>query len=190
MKKINYEKCKNINDVAKETILGQSSVYDFYFPEYLRRMPHYLEYCKSYRELGTNQGGSASIALGSNLNYYELIDKSFNNFRPIKHLFDEYSLTHNIDIVYHEESSLEVITHTETDFLLIDSVHKYSHVTKELDLYAPLTKKYIMFHDTAGIPQVYNAVLDFLKNNNQWTEIEVFKKSAGYVIIERTDIER
>lgn len=190
MKKVNYEKCKSIDDIARETILGQSLVYDYYFPEYLRRMPHYLKYCESYRELGTNQGGSSSVALTSNLKYYELIDKSFNNFKPVKHLFDEYSLEKNIDIVYHEKSSLEVVTDVSTDFLLVDSVHKYSHVIKELELYAPLTKKYIMFHDTAGIPQVYDAVLDFLKSNLQWAEIEVFKKSAGFSILERINNEK
>jgi cephalosporin hydroxylase len=83
-------------------------------------------------------------------------------------------------------SSLDVKTDVETDFLLVDSVHKYNHVIKELKIYASLTKKYIMLHDTTGIPQVYNAVIDFLKNNDIWKEIEVFKKSAGYVILERT----
>lgn len=190
MRKVNYSNCKNIKEISERTISGQSEVYDEYFPEYLRRMPYYLKKCKSYRELGTNQGGSASVAFLSNLEYYELIDKSFNNFLEIKNFFDEYALEKQIVLVYHEMSSLEVKTDIETDFLLVDSVHKYNHVLKELEIYAPLTKKYIMFHDTAGIPQVYNAVLEFLKNNNNWIEIEVFKKSAGYVILERIKDEK
>lgn len=185
MRQVNYSQCKTVHELAEETITGLSNVYDYDFPEYLRRMPRYLQECSSYRELGTNQGGSAFIAMLENLSYYELIDKGFKNYRPQKIYIDEYVKDKNIEIVMHEISSTALQTNVTTDFLLVDSVHKYKHVKKEIEIYAPLTKKYIMFHDTHGIPEVYTAVQEFLQISNEWTEIEKYSRGAGYTILER-----
>lgn len=185
MKQVDYSKCKTLEEMSTQTLNGLSRVYDYDFTEYLRKMPEYLTMCSSYRELGTNQGGSASIALLSNLNYYEFVDKSFKNYRKQKHLFNNYLEHKNIKITMHEMSSLEVNTDTVTDFLLVDSVHKYKHVKKEIETYAPLTSKYIMFHDTNGVPEVYRAVKEFLEVSLQWQEIEHYSQGAGYTVIQR-----
>jgi hypothetical protein len=185
MRQVDYSQCSNLNEMAEQTIKGLSQIYDDAFPEYLRKMPEYLKTCLSYRELGTNQGGSASIALLSNLKYYELIDKGFSRYRAQQPVIDSYLKTKDIKIVMHEASSLEVITDVTTDFLLVDSVHKYKHVKKEIQIYAPLTSKYIMFHDTHGIPEVYTAVKEFLEITTEWKEIEHYAKGAGYTVLER-----
>ena len=185
MRKVNYSNCTNLHQIAQTTLIGLEEVYDHAYVEYLRRMPYYLKNCQSYRELGTNQGGSSSVAVLMNLEYYELIDKSFSNFNPIKHIFEKYCLENNIKVTYHEKSSLEVQTDKVTDFLLVDSVHRYKHVTKELDIYSPLTKKYIMFHDTYGIPEVAAAVERFLSTTDDWKEVERHSESAGFIVIEK-----
>ena len=185
MRKVNYENCTNIIELAEQTINGLSEVYDITFPEYLRKMPEYLKSCSSYRELGTNQGGSASVALLEHLNYYEFIDKSFKNYRPQKLILDNFIFEKDIQVVMHEKSSLEVKTDIITDFLLVDSVHRYKHVKREIAIYAPLTKKYIMFHDTHGIPEVYVAVKEFLDTTNEWKETEHYAKGAGYTVLQR-----
>lgn len=154
------------------------------YVEYLRAMPKYLKNCSSYRELGTYQGGSASVALSMNLGYYEFIDKSFSNYNRIKKVLDEHVISNNLEVVFHELSSLKVSTTKETDFLLIDSVHEYAHVAKELETFAHLTKKYIMLHDTAGFPEVYSAVKDFLSRSTDWTEVEHYTVNAGYTVLE------
>jgi hypothetical protein len=171
--------------MAEQTMSGLSEIYDHDFPEYLRKMPEYLKTCVSYRELGTNQGGSASIALLSNLKYYELIDKGFGRYRPQQAFINDYLKNKDIQLVMHETSSLEVITDITTDFLLVDSVHKYKHVKKEIEIYSPLTSKYIMFHDTNGIPEVYKAVKEFLEITLEWKEIEHYANGAGYTVLER-----
>jgi hypothetical protein len=185
MQKVDYSKCKNLNDVATETLSQLVEVYHYDFPEYIRRLPDYLKKCKSYRELGTNQGGSASVALLEKLDYYELVDKSFNNYKPIKSHVETYCRENSIEIKYHEMSSLDVKTQITTDFILIDSVHKYKHVTQEIELYEPLTKKYMMFHDTYGFPGVGQAVKDFLKINKNWNLVEEQTVTPGYMILER-----
>lgn len=190
MQSVDYRQCKNLEEVASTTVSGLATVYWDQFPEYIRRLPNFLKKCKSYRELGTNQGGSASVALLENLDYYELVDKSFRNFNPIKKHFDDYSKKNNIEICYHEMSSLEVETDVETDFILIDSVHKYKHVSAEIKLYEPLTKKYMMFHDTFGFPRVGQAVRDFLEENKNWKLIEEQNETPGYMVLERELNER
>jgi hypothetical protein len=185
MRQVNYTTCTTLKELAEQTVQGLSEVYDYEFPEYLRKMPSYLKDCESYRELGTNQGGSASIALLENLKYYEFIDKGFKNYRPQKPILDSYVEDKDIQIVMHEMSSLAVETDVSTDFLLVDSVHKYKHVKQEIAIYAPLTTKYIMFHDTHGIPEVYVAVKEFLDSTREWKEIEHYAHGAGYTVLER-----
>jgi hypothetical protein len=186
MRKVDYQACITLEHVADATVSGLAAAYDHGYVEYLRRMPYYLSSCRSYRELGTNQGGSTSIAVLANLDYYELIDKSFSNFRMVRSIVEQYVKEHNIKLICHEMSSLEVQTETKTDFLLIDSVHRYKHVMRELEIYASLTNRYIMFHDTHGIPEVGRAADDFLSVNAEWQEVERHEQSAGFIVIERT----
>ena len=185
MQQVDYSLCTNLHDIAEKTITGLSQVYHNAFPEYIRQLPKFLKNCNSYRELGTNQGGSASVAILQNLRYYELVDKSFKNFNPIKSHVDDYCAKNSIEIVYHEMSSLDVKTDIKTDFILIDSVHKYKHVSAEIKLYESMTKKYMMFHDTFGFPAVGQAVKDFLKINNNWKLIEEQTETPGYMVLER-----
>ena len=185
MKSIDYKDCTNITECAERSIEGLAEIYWKEYPEYIRQLPSILKNCESYRELGTNQGGSASVALLQKLKYYELIDKSFKNFNPIKKYFDEYTKENNIEICYREMSSLEVNTIVKTDFILIDSVHKYNHVTKEIKKYEPLTKKYMMFHDTISYPGVREAVISFLTENKHWKIVEEQTVTPGYIVLGR-----
>lgn len=185
MQQVDYSSCTNLHEVAEKTLIGLAEVYHEAFPEYIRQIPKFLSECNSYRELGTNQGGSASVAILENLSYYELVDKSFKNFRPIKNHVDTYCKENSIEILYHEMSSLDVDTNIKTDFILIDSVHKYKHVSAEIKLYEPLTKKYMMFHDTFGFPGVGQAVKDFLNTSANWKLIEEQQETPGYMVLER-----
>ena len=185
MKNVNYLDCKNIYDCKEKTLSGLAEIYWKEYPEYIRRLHFFLKDCDSYRELGTNQGGSASVAILENLNYYELIDKSFKNFSVVKEHFIEYANNNNINLCFYEQSSLEVATEIKTDFLLVDSVHRYKHVTKEIELYESLTNKYIMFHDTVSYLEVGNAVLDFLKNTKNWKLVEEQTVTPGYIVLKR-----
>lgn len=185
MRKVDYSSCKTVQELSDTTLNGLSEVYDPDFVSYLKAFPKYLSECKTYRELGTNQGGSFGVALLNKLEYYELIDKSFKNFNPIKHIFEKYADENKITIKYHESSSLDVQTNVYTDFLLVDSVHRYKHILAELEIYSPLTKKYIMFHDTAGIPEVGMAVYAFVTNNTDWEIVEKNSVSAGFMVLKR-----
>lgn len=186
MYQVNYSQCQNITD-HYETSLNQLA--QGYVPEYVKYLPHIREYmkeCNSYRELGTNQGASAAAVLLEKVPFVQLIDKSFSRLNPSKHYFEAYAKENNIELNLVESSSLEVNITRNTDFLFVDSVHKYNHVTKELNIYSPFVNKYIMIHDTVGYPGVGQAVVDFLKNTTEWKQCFHYNHpKAGYTVLEK-----
>jgi cephalosporin hydroxylase len=185
MRLIDYSNCQDLNSFVDKTLTGLSKIYWLEYPKYIRQLDKFLNDCSSYRELGTNQGGSAAFALTKKLKYYELIDLSFKNFNPHKIHFDKYCKDNNLSIIYHEISSLELKTNIKTDFLLIDSVHKFKHVIQEIKIYEPLTNKYIMFHDTVHCKGVKKAIATFLKENSNWYIVDQQLVTPGYIVIKR-----
>ena len=187
MYQVNYENCTNLKEFFKESMSQLADGYVEEYPTYLLKIQDYMKQCESYRELGTNQGASASAVMLTNPKYVELIDKSFSRFNPSKHLFDQYANDNNIGFMLHEESSVSVKTDIKTDFLLVDSVHKYKHVKKEIELYEPLTTKFILFHDTVGFPGVGKAVQEFVNSNKDWElHFHLDHPQAGYTVTKRT----
>ncbi len=100
----------------------------------------------------------------------------------------------------------------ETDFLFIDSLHTYCHLTYELETFASKVKKYIAMHDTSDpwgnlddecytgnyseYPEHINrtkkglwpAVIDFLKNHPEWKLKTRQYNNHGFTILERKTI--
>ncbi len=181
---INYSSCNNLKEFYELALRELAIAHGDEYLIYLQVIPGYLKKCSSYRELGTNQGGSAAAALFENLEYYELIDISFKLYNNSKHLFDGYIASNQLQVALHEGDSLSANTNKETDFLLVDSKHSYAHVTRELQRFAPVTKKYIMIHDTTLQPAVYKAVQDFIAQNDDWVEVEHCVLNVGYAVIE------
>jgi len=186
MYQVNYNTCNNIEEHYNTSLIELAKGY---VPEYVKYLPHIREYmqeCNSYRELGTNQGASASAVVLENVPFVQLIDKSFSRFRPWKHYFDSYAEANNIVLNLVESSSLEVNVTRDTDFLFVDSVHKYNHVLEELRLYSPFVNKYIMIHDTVGYPGVGKAVDDFVSKTIEWKlSFHYDHPKAGYTVLEK-----
>ena len=81
-------------------------------------------------------------------------------------------------------SSLEIEL-PRHDLLFIDTIHTYEQISQELKLHSPHTTKYIIMHD-ATIPEMYNAINDFLVNNSDWELKEKFYNNNGLVVLQRT----
>ena len=107
--------------------------------------------CNTYRELGTHQGASAAMACLQNPMQVELVDISFDKWRPFEHIFYDYCGQNNISLIIKEKSSLDPHTASPVDCLLIDSNHQPTHLRKELDLHGRSVKKYIILHDTSRL---------------------------------------
>lgn len=87
----------------------------------------------------------------------------------------------------------------ETDFLFIDTLHTYEHVSKELALHARLARKYLGFHDTytcgkfdlsgpdPSVVGILPAISEFLaRYPNEYRVVYETNVNNGMVIYERT----
>jgi hypothetical protein len=186
MYQVNYNDCKTVQDHYLKSV---DELAKGYVKEYVQYLPHIREYmqnCDSYRELGTNQGASASAVFLENPKFVELIDKSFSRFNPSKKYFETYAKENEIEFNTVESSSLDVKISRKTDFLLVDSVHKYNHVIQELNLYSPFVNKFIMIHDTVGFPEVGKAVNNFVADSTIWKiDYHLDHPKAGYTVLKK-----
>lgn len=91
------------------------------------------------------------------------------------------------DFTFIQESSLK-ITLPEHDFLFIDTIHTYAQLIAELNRHQAQVNKFIGMHDTAipELPEMPQAVNDFLDQNTQWEVAEYHKNNNGMTILKRT----
>ncbi len=184
MYQVNYQECKTVQDHYSKSLKELANGYVEEYVQYLPHIREYMQTCSSYRELGTNQGASASAVFLENPKFVEIIDKSFFRFNPSKKYFDTYAKENDIEFSLIELSSLDVTISRNTDFLFVDSVHKYNHVIQELNLYSPFVNNFIMIHDTVGFPQVGKAVNKFVSNSTTWKIDYHFNHlQAGYTVL-------
>jgi hypothetical protein len=155
-------------------------------------MQECMKVCDTYRELGTHQGASAAAACLTNPKKVTLVDIDFHRWRPFEKIFNTYCEENNIQLTVLEKSSADPSTASPVDCLLIDSNHQPAHLFKELNLHGPLTKKYIVLHDTT---RLFGKPDDRLwKVANQWVDTGInpwrvkFRETAnvGYTILENT----
>jgi hypothetical protein len=92
-------------------------------------------------------------------------------------------------------STIDIETIEETDLLFIDSKHSYDQCKKELR-FAPLVRKYILFHDTVsfghcgedGDPGLLPAISEFLQANQEWIILDHRLNCHGLMVLTRRDI--
>ena len=134
--------------------------------------------CDTYKELGTNQGGTASAAALAGYKCI-FIDYRFHQIQPYWHLFKPY------DVEFRQvDSASGSAAEGEVDLLLIDSLHKAYHLKKELVVHKDAVKKYIAFHDTHAYKSLL-PVIDWFCKEYSWEITEHHDKGAGYTLIRR-----
>ena len=81
----------------------------------------------------------------------------------------------------------------ETDLMLVDSLHIYEQVQKELELHAGKVRKYLLFHDTTlfadqgefGGKGIWPAVQEFIDSHPEWQLVERRTNNNGLTILKR-----
>jgi cephalosporin hydroxylase len=119
----------------------------------------------------------------------------------------------DIDVKYEWINNLSLEMSHNVDLTFIDTWHVYGQLKRELSKFAPLTRKYIIMHDTtvdelygetlrcglnaeqqsreSGFPVeeitrgIWPAVEEFLSNNPEWTIRERFSNNNGLTVLER-----
>lgn len=84
-----------------------------------------------------------------------------------------------------------------TDLLMIDTLHTYSQLKRELELHPKNVRKYMLFHDTEtfGHRNEWNTVCpknglqpaldEFLEKNTDWKVVAQYKNNNGMTVLER-----
>ena len=71
------------------------------------------------------------------------------------------------------------------DMMLIDSLHRPDHMTKELNLHGVSVNKYIIAHDTYTIPSLQTALKIWCNENRAWKVHERGMINAGYTVLKK-----
>lgn len=150
----------------------------------------YIGQCKSYMELGTHQGGTASTALLSKPKEVTLVDIDLSKYRKfLEPIAVEYCANNNINFTTVEKDSTSLSTVKVVDMLLIDSLHRRSHMEKELAIHGPNACKFILAHDTSIIngkrdDSLFECLADYASRNG-WKVIERGTRNVGYTVLGR-----
>jgi hypothetical protein len=81
----------------------------------------------------------------------------------------------------------------ETDLMLVDSLHIYEQVQKELELHSNKVRKYILFHDTTSFADhgefggkgIWPAIQEFIDTHPEWQLVERRTNNNGLTILKR-----
>ena len=105
----------------------------------------------TYKELGAFWGYSAALAVLAGASKLHVVDIDMAPFNHHKKYFEDALKKVDGKLVQHEYSSLDDRCVGPCDAMLIDSLHKWEHVYKELELHSHTVKDWIVFHDTHTI---------------------------------------
>jgi hypothetical protein len=149
----------------------------------------YMPECNSFKELGTHQGASAAAALLGGAKEVHLVDHTLEKYNCQKHLFENYCKVNDVSLNVYEMSSIDKRCAIATDMLHIDSLHEWWWTIQELELHAPITKKYIVLHDTTTVnnkpSDIWPGLVKFCEENKNWKIKERVIENVGATILER-----
>ena len=177
--------------------------YEFYcnqiseINEHLPTIKRYSEKCESVTEITKSQSTIYSLLVSKpkNITSYRL-----NKSEDVNHLND-WAIKNNIKIEISENPK----PIKQTDLLFINNLHTYDYVYKQLDKNKNKINKYIIINETStygdtdeiifGVTKntkkkgegVYNAILDFLDKDDDWSIKEEYKNNNGLVILKRKE---
>ena len=156
--------------------------------EHLPIISELTSQCNHVTELGVGWAQSTRAFLRHNI---ELHSYEFMPLPGIREFFDEAkSAGRNVTLHVDDTRKVEI---AETDLMLVDSLHIYEQVQKELELHAGKVRKYILFHDTTlfgdhgefGGKGIWPAVQEFMDSHTEWQLVERRTNNNGLTILKR-----
>jgi hypothetical protein len=179
-----------LSEFHKEIVRQQTEAHGEHYCDHHAVIEKLAPECKSYLELGTHQGGTASCAILQKFNHVQLVDIDMHRYRKfLQPIAEQFSKNNNINLVVLESSSLDKKTTYNADLMLIDSVHNTKHMSKELAMHGNNIQKYILAHDTHRLfgkvnTSLYNTLENFCKTN-PWEVVERNTVAEGYTLLKR-----
>lgn len=160
--------------------------------EHLPVLREYAEKCDHVTELGTRFGNSTIALMAARPAKFISYDPQYNDKIDYLKLIAEES---GVNFHFKQEAPTEI---EETDLLFIDTNHHQEQCEVELRQFAPLARKYLIFHDTTyfwekGQGHEYGhglkyAIEPFMQANPQWQQVYRAENNNGLLILERKDL--
>lgn len=181
---------KSVADFNKEIRKQQEEAHGEDYCQIHDAIKKYMKECKSYMELGTHQGGTASTAMLCKPNRIYLVDINMSRYRKyLEPLASDFCDKNDIELIVREIDSTSISSINMTDMLVIDSYHHPVHMQKELNIHGHNVRKYILAHDTSiinGKPNdsLYQCLVKFAAENN-WEIIERGTTNVGYTVLKK-----
>lgn len=181
---------KTLKEFNKEIRRQQEEAHGVDYCQIHDAITKYLKECKSYMELGTHQGGTASAAMLTKPNRVFLVDMDMSRYNKfLAPLAQEWCDKYDIELIVKESDSTSIGTINMTDMLVIDSYHHPDHMKKELNLHGSNVRKYIIAHDTSvvnGKPNesLYQCMKQFADTNG-WEVVERGTTNVGYTVLKK-----
>jgi hypothetical protein len=140
MKRLKIENAKNFSDfidiIQRENNCGYRCHYDL--------INENMKEGYVYKELGTYWGHSAAIGVLAGAKELHVVDIDTEPFNVHKKYFEEELGSGKLKV--YQCSSHDWRCISPCDALLVDSLHKWPHVVKELELHSGTVKDWIIFH--------------------------------------------
>jgi len=137
----------------------------------------YMQHCDSYMELGTHQGGTASVAISCNPSKVYLIDLDLSRYNScLKSIAESYCTRNGIKLVAKQASSIDRSHVNDVDMLMIDSRHQRKHMLQELAVHGSHAHKYIIAHDTS--------IINGRKNDELYRTLKEYATTRGWIVLD------
>jgi hypothetical protein len=156
--------------------------------EHLELISSLVSECSHGTELGVGWAQSTRAFLRHNIRLHSY------EFQPLPGVVDYFVAARQAgrDVSLHVADTRNV-TIEPTDIMLVDSLHIYEQVQKELQLHADKVRKYILFHDTTtfavngefGGKGIWPAVQEFMDTHPEWQMIERRTNNNGLTVLKR-----
>lgn len=147
--------------------------------------------CESYLEIGTAEGNSVYVLAhalkpGATIT---CVDLGEMHTKPCQEeVCKLLAPTWHIGMFHGDSTNAATYPRKrEHDVVMIDGGHDYHTVLSDCQMYAPLAKKYVLFHDVK-LPDVAKAIGKYINDNNPgtWKYREfVNSPTMGYGILEK-----
>ena len=156
--------------------------------EHLPIISELTSQCNHVTELGVGWAQSTRAFLRHDV---ELHSYEFMPQPGIREFFEEArNAGRNVTLHVDDTRKVEI---AETDLMLVDSLHIYEQLQKELELHAGKVRKYILFHDTTlfadrgefGGKGIWPAVQEFIDSHPEWQLVERRHNNNGLTILKR-----
>jgi cephalosporin hydroxylase len=189
--------------------------------EHLSTLYEYSKSCESVLELGVRSGVSTfAFMKGLSENGSSKRSLVSGDLNEISSMLNQAQIItfcrdYSIDYTFILGNDLDIKIESvgETDITFIDTWHIYGHLKRELIKFAPITKRYIIMHDTTldgvygetircgwnaekqyketGIPVeeincgLRKAIIEFLEKNKDWSVDYETERNNGLTILKR-----